>query len=73
MALPREDLVTCMQALERLYAKPIEASVAKEIDHINAEYRALIAAAPFVTLATCAEEGARLLAARRRAGLRTRA
>jgi hypothetical protein len=57
MALPREDLVTCMQALERLYAKPIEASVAKEIDHINAEYRALIAAAPFVTLATCAEEG----------------
>jgi len=53
----REHLVTSMEQLQSLYGERMPASVIKEIDHINAHYRALIEAAPFVAVATCGPEG----------------
>jgi PPOX class probable FMN-dependent enzyme len=50
-------LVTTMNDLETLYEKPYTPSLAKEIDHINPHYRALIEASPFMVLATCGPEG----------------
>lgn len=44
--------------LEEIYAdKPVLASTAKEIDYLIPEYIALIAASPFLTLATVGPEG----------------
>ena len=53
----REHLVTSMEQLQSLYGERMPASVIKEIHHINAHYRALIEAAPFVAIATCGPEG----------------
>jgi uncharacterized protein len=53
----REYLVTNMEQLQALYGERMPASVIKEIDHINAHYRTLIEAAPFVAIATCGPEG----------------
>ena len=53
----REHLVTSMEQLQSLYGERMPASVIKEIDHINAHYRTLIEAAPFVAIATCGPEG----------------
>ena len=50
-------LVTTMAALETLYETPVQNSLTKEIDHINAPYRALIEAAPFFALATSGPDG----------------
>jgi uncharacterized protein len=50
-------LVTTMAELEAMYAKPMETSLLKEIDHIGPHYRALIEASPFVALATSGPEG----------------
>jgi PPOX class probable FMN-dependent enzyme len=50
-------LVTTMEALESLFEQPIGPSITKEIDHINAPYRALIEAAPFFALATSGPDG----------------
>jgi PPOX class probable FMN-dependent enzyme len=50
-------LVTTTEQLESLYGKPLETAIAKEIDHINTNYRALIEASPFVTIATVGPEG----------------
>ena len=52
-----DHLVTTTEQLEALYAKPAGAAVAKEIDHVNGGYRALIEAAPFVVVATSGPEG----------------
>src|SRR6266700_8267893 len=49
--------VTSIAQLEALYGLPAGASVFKEIDHVNAEYRAFIEAAPFFALATNGPEG----------------
>jgi hypothetical protein len=49
--------VTDLETLERLYDKPLEASVAKEIDYIHPDYRAFIEASPFVVLASNGPEG----------------
>jgi PPOX class probable FMN-dependent enzyme len=49
--------VTTMAALEALYQAPVQNSLTKEIDHINAPYRALIEAAPFFALATVGPDG----------------
>jgi len=49
--------VADLETLERLYAKPLEASVAKEIDHIHPHYRAFIEASPFMVLATAGPGG----------------
>lgn len=50
-------VVDTIEALEALYGVPGEASLVKEVDWITPEYRTLIEASPFVTLATCGPEG----------------
>jgi PPOX class probable FMN-dependent enzyme len=51
-------LVTTIAALEALYTPaPLPPAVVKEINHVSAHYRALIAAAPFVVLSTSGPEG----------------
>ncbi len=50
-------MIKTVEELEAIYGQPAEPSVAKEIDHINAEYRALIEASPFVALASVGPEG----------------
>jgi PPOX class probable FMN-dependent enzyme len=50
-------LVTTLDALEALYDKPFGGAVAKEIDHVNAHYRAFIEAAPFFAMATSGPDG----------------
>lgn len=50
-------LVGSIDELEALYGQPAGAAVFKEIDHINAEYRTFIEAAPFFALATVGPEG----------------
>ena len=52
-----EHLVTTMEHLESLYGEPFGPAIVKEIDHINAPYRAFIEAAPFFALATSGPEG----------------
>jgi PPOX class probable FMN-dependent enzyme len=52
-----EHLVTTMERLEALYGEKNPNAVLKEIDHINAGYRTLIEAAPFVAVATSGPEG----------------
>lgn len=49
--------VTSIEQLEAIYGEPVPRSLAKEIDHISAHYRAFIEKAPFVTVATCGPEG----------------
>src|SRR5215470_6543192 len=50
-------LVTTIEDLEQLYEAPVGNALIKEIDHINAPYRALIEAAPFFALATSGPDG----------------
>ncbi len=51
-------LVDTIEALEAIYHDaPTPASTVKELDHISPHYAALIAASPFVALATCGPEG----------------
>lgn len=52
-----DHLVTTTAQLEALYAAPVAAALVKEIDHVNAHYRALIAASPLVVLSTAGPEG----------------
>ena len=54
---PTKHLVTSIAALEALYAAPAWAAVAKETDRLIAPYRALIEAAPYLTLATVSADG----------------
>ena len=49
--------ITTIEQLEAIYGLPAGASVFKEIDHVNAQYRAFIEAAPFFALATVGPEG----------------
>jgi PPOX class probable FMN-dependent enzyme len=54
----RDHLITTTEQLEAMFAEPpLANSLVKEIDHINASYRALIEAAPFFALATIGPEG----------------
>jgi PPOX class probable FMN-dependent enzyme len=58
MTTQRDDhRVTTLDALEAHYDKPNGPSIVKEIDHINADYRKFIEAAPFFALATSGPEG----------------
>ena len=50
-------IISTMEALEALYEAPVQNAITKEIDHINAPYRALIEAAPFFALATSGPDG----------------
>jgi PPOX class probable FMN-dependent enzyme len=49
--------IDTVEQLEAIYGTPVETSLAKEIDHITPQYRALIEASPFVALATAGPEG----------------
>lgn len=50
--------ITTTEQLEAIYHQSLaEASVVKEFDRIIEPYARLIAASPFVTLATCSPEG----------------
>lgn len=46
-----------VKTLEALYGMPSVGAVKKELDHIHPHYRAFIAAAPFVALATSGPDG----------------
>lgn len=50
-------VISTIEALEKVYGKPGEASLVKEANWITPEYRVLIEASPFVTLATSGPEG----------------
>ena len=50
-------LVTSVDELAAIYGEPHGPAVFKEIDHVNAEYRAFIEAAPFCAMATSGPEG----------------
>src|SRR3954464_3938746 len=52
-----DHLVTSTEQLEALYGEPFGPSIVKEIDHVNAHYRAFIEAAPFFALAPSSPEG----------------
>ena len=52
-----EHRITNVAALERLYGAPSGAAVEKELDYIHPHYRTLIAASPFVVLATGGPDG----------------
>jgi uncharacterized protein len=52
-----DHIVTSVDQLEQIFEQPQGAALMKELDHINASYRALIEAAPFFALATCGPEG----------------
>src|ERR1043165_1767139 len=49
--------IISIEQLEALYGQPAGAAVWKEIDHISAEYRTFIEAAPFFVLASVGPEG----------------
>jgi uncharacterized protein len=54
----RNHLVTTIEQLETVFPEPpIGNAITKEIDHVNASYRALIEAAPFFALATSGPDG----------------
>jgi PPOX class probable FMN-dependent enzyme len=57
MHAPTNHRITSIEQLEALYGLPAGASVLKEIDHVNAEYRAFIEKAPFFAFATVGPEG----------------
>ena len=50
-------LVTSIERLTAIYGAPAGGSVAKELDHVSAHYRAFIEAAPFCAMATCGPDG----------------
>ena len=51
------SFIETVEALEALYGKPLETSLAKEVDWITPHYRAFIEASPFAALATSGPEG----------------
>ncbi len=44
-------------ALQALYGTPMPSSLAKEIDHVDAHYAALVAASPFCAIASAGPDG----------------
>lgn len=52
-----EHRIADVATLEEVYGFPSGGAVEKEIDYIHPHYRTLIAASPFVVLATCGPEG----------------
>ncbi|HJQ64184.1 MAG TPA: pyridoxamine 5'-phosphate oxidase family protein [Burkholderiales bacterium] len=50
--MSEDHRITDVAALERIYGKPAGAAVAKEIDYLHPHYQRMIAASPFVVLAT---------------------
>lgn len=56
-AVPTEHIVTSLAQLAAIYGEPQGGAVVKEIDHVNADYRAFIERAPFCVLATAGDGG----------------
>jgi PPOX class probable FMN-dependent enzyme len=56
-AVSEEHRITDIATLERLYGAPSGAAVEKEVDYLHPHYRTLIAASPFVVLATSGPDG----------------
>src|ERR1700684_1820070 len=52
-----QHLIRDEATLNTLYGEVSAGAIAKEIDHINPHYRAMIEASPFLVLATCGPEG----------------
>ena len=52
-----DHLITTTEQLEQHYGEVFPPAIAKEIDHVNAHYRAFIEAAPFFALATSGPDG----------------
>jgi len=52
-----DHTISSVEHLEAIYGQPSGAAVWKEIEHINAQYRAFIEAAPFLVLASVGPEG----------------
>ncbi|WAP70460.1 pyridoxamine 5'-phosphate oxidase family protein [Jiella pelagia] len=52
-----DTIIRSVEQLEAHYGKVIPAAWTKEIDHLNAHYRALVAASPFVLVASVGPEG----------------
>jgi PPOX class probable FMN-dependent enzyme len=52
-----DHLVTTMNQLEALYGEVFPPALVKEIDHVNADYRAFIERAPFFAFATSGPDG----------------
>ena len=52
-----DHLVTTADQLEQHYGEVFPPAIVKEIDHVNAHYRAFIEAAPFFVLASVGPEG----------------
>jgi PPOX class probable FMN-dependent enzyme len=50
-------VVTSIEQLEAIYGAPQGGALVKEIDYVNAQYRALIGAAPFCAIATSGSDG----------------
>jgi hypothetical protein len=55
--MTEEHRITNVNALEALYGHPAGAAVEKEIDYLHPHYQAMIAASPFVVLATSGPDG----------------
>jgi PPOX class probable FMN-dependent enzyme len=51
------SFIETVEALEALYGKPLETSLAKEVDWVTPHYGAFIEASPFAALATSGPEG----------------
>jgi PPOX class probable FMN-dependent enzyme len=56
-ALPDTHRITDAATLENFYGKPAGAAVAKEVDYLHPHYQRMIAASPFVVLATSGPGG----------------
>jgi uncharacterized protein len=52
-----DHCVTSLAQLATIYGEPSRQSIAKEIDHVNADYRAFIERAPFCVIATSGTNG----------------
>ena len=51
------NLLKDAAALRELYGEASEGAIAKEIDHVNGPYRAMIEASPFMVMATSGPDG----------------
>lgn len=58
MELDSAALVTSAEQLAALYAAPSERARLKQIDHLDSNCQAFIAASPFFALSTCGQSGA---------------
>ena len=52
-----ETIIRDIEMLERLYGEAVPRSLSKEIDHLSDHYLSLVAASPFVLLASAGPEG----------------